>query len=90
MGQAHVVRVHVRDQHAQDRQALQRLRFDLLPSLSGGGVVDAAVHRRPAFLHHAGLRGMGQAVTQQPQVDVVEGKGQAHAQPENTWGHLHS
>jgi hypothetical protein len=88
MGQAHVVRVHVRDQHAQNRQALQRLRFDVLPGLAGGRVVDAAVHRRPAFLHHAGLRGVGQAVTQQPQVDVVEGEGKAHAQPKYAGCHF--
>ena len=88
VGQAHVVGVHVRDQHAQDGQALQCLRFDLLPSLSGGGVVDAAVHRRPALLHHVGLGGVGQAVAQQPKVDVVEGEGQTHAQPEHAWRHF--
>jgi hypothetical protein len=88
MGQAHVVGVHVGHQHAQDRQALQRLGFDLLPGLSGGRVVDAAVHRGPAFLHHAGLGRVGQAVAQQPQVDVVEGEGQTHAQPKHAGCHF--
>jgi hypothetical protein len=89
MGQAHVVRVHVGDQYAQDGQALQNVLFKLQPSFAGAGVVNAAVHSGPAFLHDTGLGGVWHAVTQQPQIDVVQGKRQTHAQPENAWRDLH-
>ena len=81
--------MHVRDQHPHDGQALQVMLFDLKPSFSRGLVVDAAVHRRPTFLQDTRLARVGQAVTQQPQVDVVQCKGQAHAQPQHARGDFH-
>ena len=72
--QPDVVGMHVGDQHAQHRQALQLLLEHLLPQRARFGPVDAAVHHGPAF---AALK----AVAQQPKVDVVERERQAHAQP---------
>ena len=88
MGQAHVVGMHVGYQNPQNGQALQDVLFDLQPSFAGAGVVDAAVHSGPAFLHHPGLGGVRHTVTQQPQIDVVQGKRQTHAQPKNARRHL--
>ena len=75
--QADVVRVHVRDQYAQDRQALQFLPEDLLPLGSGLVVGDTGVDHCPAFAPV-------QLVAQQPEVDVVQRKGQGHADPLHT------
>ena len=41
-----------------------------------------------AFAYAAGVLRVGLAVTQQPEVDVVQRKGQAHAQPEHAGRHL--
>jgi hypothetical protein len=81
VGQADVVGVHVRHDHAQDRQALELVREDLLPLRARGLVRDAAVHHRPA-LHAV------DAVAQQPEVDVVEREGQCHAKPAHARRHL--
>jgi hypothetical protein len=72
--EADVVRVHVRDDHAQHRQALQLVLEDLLPHGPRGGAVHAAVDDGPA-------RAAVELVAQQPEVDVVEHEGQRHAQP---------
>ena len=74
MREADVIGVHVGADHAQHRQALQFVGEDLIPMRARGRVGDAAVHDGPAggaVLH----------IAQQPQVDVVQRKGQAHAQP---------
>jgi hypothetical protein len=76
-----MVGVHVRDQHAQQRQPIQLAVEHLLPAGAGVGVVDAAVHRRPAVA-------AVDAVAQQPQVDVVQRKRQRHAQPAHAGRHL--
>ena len=80
VGQANVVGVHVRYHHAQNGQAFERIGKHLLPLLLGRVGADTAVHHRPAR-HAVDL------VAQQPQVDVVEHKGQAHAYPFDAWGH---
>jgi hypothetical protein len=80
--QPDVVGVHVGDDDAQDRQALQLGLEDLLPLRARLGVVDAAVDHRPAG--HA-----VQGVAQQPEVDVVERKGQPHADPAHAGRHFH-
>ncbi len=50
---------------------------DLLPGLAGHVAGDAAVDHRPAL----SAVGTGLAVAQQPQIDVVQRKGQTHAHP---------
>ena len=72
--QADVVRVHVRDDHAQHRQALQLVGKDVFPLCPGLVARDAAVHHRPAVA-------AVDAVAQQPQVDVVQRERQCHADP---------
>ena len=72
--QAHVVGVHVGDQHAQDGQAVQLVGKHLRPGGARFGVVDAGVDHRPAVA-------AVDAVAQQPEVDVIQRKGQHHAQP---------
>jgi hypothetical protein len=72
--QPDVVRVHVRDDDAQDRQAVERGREHLLPLRLRFVAGDAAVDHRPALA-------AVEAVAQQPEVDVVEGEGQRHAHP---------
>ncbi len=82
--QADMVRVHVRADHAQHRQALQLVGEDLLPRRACAGVVDAAVDDGPAFAP-AFRRVL--MVAQQPQVDVVQREGQLHAQPAHAFGY---
>ncbi len=72
--QPDVVWVHVRDDHAQHRQAAQLRGEHLLPRCAGRRGVDAAIHNRPAA--HA-----VEGVFQQPEVDVVQRERQPHAQP---------
>ena len=74
MRQADVIGVHVGDDHAQHRQALEFVRENGLPRRAGRVVGDAAVDDAPA-LHPV------DPVAQQPQVDVVELERQQHAQP---------
>ncbi len=75
-GQAHVVRMEVRDDQAQHRQAAQVAGKDLLPVRLRRLVADAAVDDRPALA-------AVDLIAQQPEVDVVEREGQAHADPEH-------
>ena len=70
----HMVRVHVGHDHPQDRQAVKFLVKNLFPLGAGGVIADAAIHHAPS-LHTV------QFVAQQPQVDVVEGERQRHADP---------
>ena len=73
--QADVVGVHVGDDDPQHRQALELLCEDLCPGGAGILVRDATINHRPAvppFLV---------TIAQQPQIDVIEGEGQGHAQP---------
>jgi hypothetical protein len=83
-----MVRVHVRHDHAQYGQALQLGLENLLPLRTALGPVNAAVHHRPAFQVGALAAGIGQAVAQQPQVDMVQRKRQHHAYPVHTGGNL--
>ena len=76
------------DDDAQYRQTLQHVGLNLLPGLARGRVVDAAVHHGPAIALEGRVLRVGLLVTQQPQVDVVQRKRQAHAQPEHAWRHL--
>ena len=85
-GQADMVRVHVRHDHPQHRQALQLGGEDVFPLCLGGVHGDAAVDDAPA-LHDTAVRA-GDVVAQQPQVDVVQGKRQRHADPANAGGHF--
>ena len=81
VAQTQVVGVHVGHDHPPQRRALQVLVQHRLPMLARHRVVDAAIHRGPA--HHAIAH-----IAQQPQIDVVQGEGQAHAQPKHARGHL--
>ena len=72
--QADVVRVHVRDQHAQDGQAFQRGGEHLLPLRLGFVPRDAAVDDGPALA-------AVELVAQQPEVDVVQREGERHPDP---------
>jgi len=74
VGQTDVVRVHVGDDHTQDGQAVEFLIKHVFPLRTRFIAGDAAVHHRPAL-------DAVQRVAQQPEVDVVERKRQAHAQP---------
>jgi hypothetical protein len=83
--QADVIGVHVGDHHPQHGQALQMLVEDLLPSAARGVVGDATVHDGPAFAQPSLT--IVESIAQQPQVDVVQREGQAHAHPLHAWGH---
>ena len=72
--QAHVVRVAMGGEHAHQRFGPGALRQHLVPGGAGGVVGDAAIDGGPAA---AAL----ELIAQQPQVDMVEGKRQRHAQP---------
>ena len=72
--QTDVVRVHVCGNHAQHRQAIEFIGKNGFPLGLGSVVVDTAIDNAPT------LRATD-LVTQQPQVDVVEHKGQRHAYP---------
>ena len=69
-----MVGVHVGDDHAQHRQAVELVGEHLLPRRHRRRVGDAAIDDRPAL--DAVL-----PVAQQPQVDVVERERQQHAHP---------
>jgi hypothetical protein len=81
MRQAQVIGVHVGCDHAQHRQAVQTVGKHLAPLIAGLRVVQTAIDNGPA-LHTIN------AVLQQPQVDVVQGKRQSHADPVHPLGHL--
>ncbi len=81
MREAYVVGVHVGDEHAQHRQAVELRREHLLPGSDGRRVRDAAVDDGPAL-------SAVEPVAQQPQVDVVERKRQLHAHPAHARRHL--
>ena len=83
--QADVIGVHVGADHAQHRQTLQLGGEHLLPGGAGLGVVDAAIDDGPALAPAGGRVFM---VAQQPQVDVVQRKGQPHAQPAHAVGNV--
>mmetsp|Transcript_53307 Transcript_53307/g.125313 ORF Transcript_53307/g.125313 Transcript_53307/m.125313 type:complete len:212 (-) Transcript_53307:768-1403(-) len=72
--EAEVVRVKVRRHHAQHRQAVQAFGKHPLPVRPRVFAGDAAVDDGPALA-------AVDAVTQQPQVDMVQRKRQAHAHP---------
>ena len=81
VGQTNVVWVHVRHDDTQNGQRLHELAENALPLGAGRGAVNAAIHHRPAG-HAIHL------VSNQPQVDVIQGKGQFHPYPEHTGRHL--
>ena len=87
-GQADMVGVHMGDDDAQNGQAFQFGGEDLLPLLARLGAIDAAVDDRPALAYLA--MQIGLAITQQPEVDVIEGKRQGHADPLDAGGHFQS
>ena len=74
MRQPDVVWVHVRHHDAQHRQAFQLARENGFPLRFRFVPGDTAVNDGPAGL-------TVDLVTQQPQVDVVQRKGQTHANP---------
>jgi len=74
-----VVGVHMGDEDAQNRQAVEFLRENLLPQGFDLVARDAAIDHRPAV---AAI----DMVAQQPQVDVVQRKRQRHAQPPHAGG----
>ena len=74
VGHANVVRVHVCDDNAQNRQAVEFIGENAFPVGFAVVGVDAGVNHAPAA--HA-----VDAVAQQPKVDVVQLKWQRHAQP---------
>ncbi len=69
--------MHVGDDDAQDRQALQLRLEDLLPLGARFLLRNAAVDHRPAL-------DTVQGVAQQPEVDVIECEGQHHPDPAHT------
>lgn len=85
-GQADMVGVHVGDDDTQDGQAFKLGGKDLLPLIACLGAVDAAVDDRPAFAYLS--MQIGLAITQQPEVDVIQGKRQGHADPLDAWCHF--
>ena len=72
--QADVVGMHVRDQHAQHRQAVQFLLEHPLPQRLDLVAGDAAVDDGPALASV-------ELVAQQPQVDMIQRERQRHADP---------
>jgi hypothetical protein len=76
----------MRDQHAHDGQAIEFFGEDALPGLPRLVGGDAAIDHGPAAL--PALRGID-LIFQQPQVDVVQRKGQPHAQPAHAGRDLH-
>ena len=85
VGQADVVGVHVRDDDAQDGQALELRGEDLLPLRAGFVARDAAVHDAPALDAAVGAVHL---VAQEPDVDVVERERQTHADPADAGRHV--
>ena len=81
MRQAQVIGVHVGCDHAQHRQAVQTVGKHLAPLIAGLRVVQTAIDNRPAL-------DAINAVLQQPKVDVVQGKGQGHADPVHPLGNF--
>ena len=78
-GQTDMVGVHMGDDDTQNRQVFKRRGKNLFPLLARLGAIDAAVDDRPALAYLA--MQIGLAITQQPEVDVIEGKRQGHADP---------
>ena len=76
-GEADMVGMEMRADHAHHRFALELLGEDLLPERSRVLRIDAGVDDRPAVL-----------LLDQPQVDVVELEGQRHAQPVDAGGDI--
>ena len=76
-----MVGVHVGDDDAQDRHALQLRLEHLLPLRARLVAGDAAVGHRPAL-------DAVDAVAKQPEVDVVEREGQPHADPAHAGRHF--
>ncbi len=67
--------------HLQHRQAIQRLFEHGFPARTQFGLVDAAIDHCPAFTAI-------DAIAQQPQIDVIQGERQAHADPAHTGRHV--
>ena len=88
VGQANMIRVHVRHDDPQNRQAFQLGRKNRLPLRFGFGPADAAIHRTPALDFFTRRVRAIHLVAQQPEVDVVQRKRQAHAQPFDARGDL--
>ena len=68
MRQAHMVRMHMSDDDAQNGQAVELRVKDLLPVLLGLVAGHATVHHGPALDHPLWPFAL---ITQQPEVDVV-------------------
>jgi hypothetical protein len=81
VGQADVIGMHVGDDHAHDRQALQLGLEDLLPLGPRLVARDAAVDHGPAL-------DAAVVVAQQPEVDVVERERQPHPDPAHAGRHF--
>ncbi|MNV73512.1 hypothetical protein D3C71_1666700 [compost metagenome] len=77
--------MHVGDDHAHDGQALELLGEDLFPLGAAAVAGHTAVDHGPAV---ASAGAVIEAVAQQPEVDVVQRKGQAHAYPFDAWRHF--
>ena len=77
-----MVGMHVGDDDPQYGQAFQLGFKNLLPLRPGLISGNAAVHYGPTLTAI-------QLITQQPQVDVVQCKGQRHADPLDPRGHFH-
>ena len=74
VGQADMVRVHVRHDHAQHGQAIKLCGKHLFPQGFDFVTADAAIDNRPALL-------AVNLVPQEPQVDVIQRERQGHANP---------
>lgn len=80
IGQADVVRVHVRDQDAQDGQAFKLVLENVFPQRLDLVARDAAVDDGPAVA-------AVDVVAQQPEVDMIQRERQRHADPFHAFGH---
>ncbi|MPN40642.1 hypothetical protein SDC9_188180 [bioreactor metagenome] len=76
------------DDDTQNRQAFKRRGKNLLPLLASFSAIDAAVDDRPALVYLA--MWIRLAITQQPEVDVIKGKWQGHADPLDAGCHFQS
>ena len=74
-----MVRVHVRTNYPHEWQTFERGCFNLLPEPTDLFGSDSTINQRPAV---APLK----TVPQEPEMNVVERKGQGHAQPADSRG----